>query len=180
MEVMVVVEGEEEEEMKQEEEEEEEEGGRGFLCLETRFTVSAADAELESYLSYAADPLLAVGCFVSFIAVVGLGGVCFRNQRLLNMIGRDTMFDSLDYYAGIEGTKKISKAWNAFMAYFECCGVDNYADFYNRPYWPPKSVKGIPIDLETPVICCKGNSSDYACATKGTANTDNNNMETVS
>ncbi|GFO24651.1 tetraspanin [Plakobranchus ocellatus] len=70
---------------------------------------------------------------------------------------------------GIEGNKK-----------FECCGVDNYADFYNRQVWPPKSVKGLAVDLETPVICCKGNSSDYACATKGTANTDNNNMETVS
>ena len=85
-------------------------------------------------------------------------------------------------YSGIEGEETDTLAWNALMRYEGCCGVDGFQDFRGLAHWPPAAVRGVALhDLYTPLMCCKtvpDVKAGYRCAQTGTANADNNYLNT--
>ena len=89
---------------------------------------------------------------------------------------------TLSDYSGIEGTETDTLAWNALMRYEGCCGVDGFSDFSGLAHWPPQTVGGVPVhNLYTPIMCCKtvpDVRAGYTCAQTGTANSDNNYLNT--
>ncbi|GFO24657.1 tetraspanin [Plakobranchus ocellatus] len=114
---------------------------------------------------------------VIFLAQVIIVILVYADKSAFDNAVKPRLKDTLDSYSGIEGTDAKTLAWNALMNYEGCCGVDNYQDFQGLSTWPPTSVGGQMVNLQTPVICCRTKSASYACAEVGTATTANNYLE---
>jgi len=102
----------------------------------------------------------------------------YADKSAFDSTVKSAIKDTLKDYQGIEGTDATSLSWNALMNYENCCGVDSYTDFQGLANWPPATVGGTAVSLQTPIMCCKTVSSNYACAETGTATTSNNWLDT--
>ncbi|RUS75366.1 hypothetical protein EGW08_016856 [Elysia chlorotica] len=114
---------------------------------------------------------------VLFLAQVIIVVIVYADKSAFDNAVKPYLKDTLDNYSGIEGTEAKTLAWNALMNYEQCCGVDSYLDFSGLSNWPPSTIKGVSVNLKTPLICCRTKSTDFTCAEVGTATTANNYME---
>ncbi|XP_062614985.1 CD63 antigen-like [Saccostrea cucullata] len=62
-------------------------------------------------------------------------------------------------YKGISSKESISIAINFVSVEFECCGVDNYADFNSSKLWKNETGEE-EKNPQIPVICCKNRTSE--------------------
>ncbi|GFR91988.1 tetraspanin [Elysia marginata] len=170
---------------------------------ETRTYDVANPPDLSVAINTVAFVAIVIGSLIGVVSLMGSIGSCLAHRRLVSMysqlcsilliaelvlivyvygkrnIGKEELAASLKKYRGHEFNDTISVFWNAIMWRFQCCGVDNYKDFSRSVRWPPRTVGGKSVALETPINCCKGrniNISNVACAETGNVNPAVNNM----
>ncbi|XP_012946338.1 tetraspanin-9 [Aplysia californica] len=169
-------------------------------------TVDTSNLSFSDFMLPLAYAIIALGVLMGALSLLGCIGGCYTIKIVLVVYAivtlalflvqlviviliyadksafdstvKSAIKDTLKDFKGIEGTDATSLAWNALMNYEECCGVDSYTDFTGLSDWPPATINGNPVNLQTPVMCCKTKSTDYSCAETGTATTANNWLDT--
>ncbi|XP_054153087.1 tetraspanin-9-like [Oppia nitens] len=122
---------------------------------------------LPSYHILSADNLaIIVGCLTFFVAFCGCCGSWFQNKCLLTTylvsivvlmileisVGtlsfafrrqltntlREELLDGIRNKYVLNDTKGILETWDQIQVNFNCCGVNNYTDWYSINAWPDK------------------------------------------
>lgn len=121
--------------------------------------------------------LYAIVMVVFFVGEMVAIGLLYGKPSLVT----DQLKNSMSDYKGITSAEVYSLAWNIIMIQFKCCGVDNYHDFALATSWNNTlQIDGKPVNLVTPVACCKmlpsgKDHAEFSCATKYDV-TKNNGM----
>ncbi|PVD31127.1 hypothetical protein C0Q70_10405 [Pomacea canaliculata] len=131
--------------------------------------------------------LIIFGIFLAVVSVLGFIGVSCGFKSAL-VVFDDAVKPHLkqtitENYSGMNSSDSTTQIWNGVMikddsemlshdvVVAECCGVDNYNDFYSSSKWPRKL--GNTSNFTTPLACCKTINTDYTCAVTPTPATSN-------
>ncbi|XP_012939757.1 tetraspanin-10 [Aplysia californica] len=153
--------------------------------------------DLRGLLGSAGTASLTAGCLLLLVSLVCLMTSCLKRQVLyiasLVLVGacclalvaayanQDNIMARLKLklkarlktYSGIGDLTMDGLTFNSVMAFYKCCGLDDYRDFSQLDYWPPYDPHG--RTYKTPVVCCK-EPEESGCYLDGLASSANNWM----
>jgi len=155
-----------------------------------KFILSNGDLKLISIL------LLSIGALVTFVSVIGCTGACVKSRCLLMsylltvvliltlqllvaicaFLYREPIAAALhdelmtnlknEYEMSPDNGNSVKRSWDMMQNQFQCCGVDNYADWYDAKAWPGKNY--------VPESCCM--DANATAVYGGCGRTDNPGM----
>lgn len=99
------------------------------------------------------------------IIEIVIGLLCFVFQTQLSQTLQSELLNGIQERYSLNDTHGIQSTWDHIQSNFQCCGVNNYTDWYQIKAWPDKhrvpSSCCMPINNTITENCGKNADSDF-------------------